>query len=295
MQVTDEQLHAWSHRGDPLQAWHTFTSIQWTLTKGLRDYDCDIYPQGSYGNGTNLEHDSDVDVVVALRSAFYSDTSELDENELAAYENCYTRDDVTWADFREVVGDILQKHYFSTSEGPKCTDVGRGLFRLTADVLVSVNFRYYQGFVSCQKQEFKEGVRFYHNATEIENYPKRHMAASRRKDRESGGRFKKVVRIAKNARNAAVKDDASRMEKTTAPSYYVESLLWNVPTDVYKKDHVTSYKCALTWLDGQRDHFGSFWYPHGMGKLFGAVKDKPWRQEDAALLLDELMAQLPRD
>ena len=47
---------------------------------------CAVYPQGSYANKTNIVSDSDVDMVIALRSAFYPEKTETGLDELAEYD-----------------------------------------------------------------------------------------------------------------------------------------------------------------------------------------------------------------
>src|ERR1700680_954747 len=220
MALSDEQITRWSQRGDPIHAWYSYEMVRESLTPSrLNGMSCTLYPQGSYANKTNIAADSDVDMVIALRSAFYSDKTKLNERELEEYAKYYQRARLTWRDFREVVLGVLRSDYF-LQEGRKAIKVRSGLIRLPADVLIALDYRYYKHFPSFEGQSFVDGVQFYTpEDREIVNYPKRHMRACAQKDLWTSGKYRKVVRVAKNARNALLADDEATIKPGTAPSY----------------------------------------------------------------------------
>lgn len=291
MALSSDQFDRWSKRGDPVHAWYSYEMVKESFTAArLNGMTCSIYPQGSYANKTNIVSDSDVDMVIALTSAFYPEKTRLSPPELLEYSKYYTRADLTWHDFREVVVKALQPDFF-IQEGSKAVKVRSGLIRLPADVLIALDHRYYQSFLVFPGQ-YDEGVQFYGSEGQrIINYPKRHIRACACKDTKTAGRYRPVVRIAKNARNALVADDATQVSRGTAPSYYLESLFWNVPDSRYTGGLEEAYKRAVGWLHTDAG-LGGLRLPNGMGALFGDTPDTAWSRSQAEDIIEALHHQL---
>ena len=148
MSLSDNQITKWSRRGDPIHAWYSYEMVRDSLAAAqLNGMTYTIYPQGSYANKTNIAADSDVDMVIALRSAFYPDKEELKPAEREEYARHYERSDLTWQRFREAVVRALQSNYL-VQEKSKCVKVRSNLIRLPADVLIALDYRYYTSFPS---------------------------------------------------------------------------------------------------------------------------------------------------
>jgi hypothetical protein len=292
MALSSDQLHRWSERGDPVHAWYSYKMVAESLTPGrLNGMTCAVYPQGSYANKTNIAADSDVDMVIALRSAFYAHKTQLSPPELVEYHKYYQRAELTWRDFREVVVGALRPDYF-LQEGNKAVKVRSGLIRLPADVLIALDYRCYRSFLAFPGQ-YDDGVQFYGSAGQkIVNYPKRHIRACAQKDNQTAGRYRPVVRIAKNARNALAADDATQIGSGTAPSYFLESLLWNVPDGRYAGGLEQAYRQAVGWLHAHSGQLGGLDLPNGMGALFGDTPDTAWSQSRARAIIEALHRRL---
>jgi hypothetical protein len=293
MALSDELITRWSQRGDPIHAWYSYEMVRETLTQSrLNGMSCAVYPQGSYANKTNIAGDSDVDMVIALRSAFYSDKTKLSQPELDEYVKYYESASLTWRDFRKVVVGVLRSDYF-LQEGRKAVKVRSGLIRLPTDVLIALDYRYYMHFPSFEGQTFVDGVQFYtREDREIVNYPKRHIKACAQKDLWTFGRYRKVVRVAKNARNALIADDETAIEPATAPSYFLESLLWNVPDHCYHADLRDAYRQVISWLREHPARLAGMGFPCGMGRLFGDTPDTSWSRAQAQQITDGMYRQL---
>ncbi len=293
MALSRDQLEHWAERGDPLHAWYSYEMVKESFTPGrLNGMTCAVYPQGSYANKTNIVSDSDVDMVIALRSAFYPEKTELSPDERAEYDKYYEQASITWHDFREVVVQALRPDFF-LDEGKKAVKVRSGLIRLPADVLIALDHRYYRSFPSFAGQEYVDGVQFYMpGGREIVNYPKRHMRACAQKHDRTARRYRRVVRIAKNARNALVADDKSQVGKGTAPSYFLESLLWNVPNDRFGGGLELAYRQAIGWLHENTGRLAGLRFPNGMGPLFGDTPDSAWSRQKAQAISEALSLQL---
>lgn len=293
MPLSDNQITKWSRRGDPIHAWYSYQMVRDSLAAAKLDgMTYTIYPQGSYANKTNIAADSDVNMVIALRSAFYPNKEKLKPEEREEYARHYERSDLTWQRFRDVVVSALESNYL-VQESSKCAKVRSNLIRLPADVLIALDYRYYTSFPSFVAQTSIDGVQFYSSkGTKIINYPKRHIRSCRLKNSGTGGRFRRVVRVAKNARNALISDSEANVRSGTAPSYFLESLLWNVPDRCYTNGLEEAYRQVIGWLHENPGQLASMDYPNKMGKLFGDAPDTVWNAASAQLIIDAMYLQL---
>jgi hypothetical protein len=287
MALSPDQIRKWSQRGDPIHAWYSYQMVRSSLAESrLAGMSWSVYPQGSYANKTNIAADSDVDLVVALTSSFYPDKEKLNEFEEGEYARYYERSDETWREFRDAVTAILRQDFWVV-EGSKAVKVRSGLIRLPADVLIALEHRYYHSFPSFAGQVFVDGVQFYRSGKHrIVNVPKQHMEACAWKDARTAGNYRKVVRVAKNARNALI--TAGEVARETAPSYFLESLLWNVPDLSFGNGLQNAYQRAIAWLDGQQGELGTMKFPNGRGGLFENTSDTSWNQGNAKQIITGL-------
>ena len=293
MTLSNKQIRDWSKRGDPIHAWYSYEMVRDTLAAArLQDLSYAIYPQGSYANKTNIAADSDVDMVIALRSAFYPNKEELSRAELEEYARHYEESDLTWHRFREAVVRVLRSNYL-VQERSKCVKVRSNLIRLPADVLIALDYRYYTSFPNFFGQTFEGGVQFYTSkGAEIVNYPKKHIASCADKNISTGGQYRRVVRVAKNARNALIADDETPVRAGSVPSYFLESLLWNVCDPFYRDDLVTAYRRVISWLYQNPGKLDGMDFPNRMGKLFGDAPDAVWNTSKAQAIISAMHAQM---
>jgi hypothetical protein len=289
MTLTDDRIATLAARGDPIHAWYSYQMIRDTLDSAKLDgLSYVIYPQGSYANKTNISADSDVDLVIALRSAFFANKEELTERELQEYEKYYQQADITWRRFRESVVDVLRFWYF-VQEKTKCVKVRSNLIRLPADVLIALDHRHYRAFPGFLEQIHIDGVQFYTSQeVKIINFPKEHIRACKSKDDLVSGRYRPVVRIAKNVRNMLIADDETGLTAGSAPSYFLESLLWNVPDQCYRGDLPQAYRSVVRWLEENPDELADMKFPNQMAMLFGQAQDAAWKQSAAMALIEGL-------
>jgi hypothetical protein len=286
MALSDKQIRDWSRRGDPIHAWYSYQMVRDTLAAArLNNMSYAIYPQGSYANKTNIAADSDVDMVIALRSAFYPNKEKLSPPELEEYARHYEESDLTWHRFREDVVKVLRWNYL-VEEGSKCVKVRSNLIRLPADVLIALDYRYYTSFPDFFGQTFAGGVQFYTSeGVAIVNYPKKHIESCADKNTSTGGQYRRVVRVAKNARNAFIAEDETPVRTGSVPSYFLESLLWNVPDRCYRDRLVMSYSQVIGWLHENPGKLDGMDFPNRMGKLFGDAPDAVWNKSNASAII----------
>jgi hypothetical protein len=291
MPIPEAQLETWSHIGASAQSAATYNSIKTTLESGNSPYHdkrFEVFLQGSYANDTNIYADSDVDLVIRLDSVFYHDLDDLTEQQRAAFDQAHSAGSMTLAQFKASVAEWLQANYGQdVVPGNKAIYIrGRGA-RREADVLPAAQFRRYHSFTSHSVQRYTEGICFFlPDGTRIENYPKLHIQRCTEKHQATNQRFKRNVRVWKNLRNAMV--DGGLIPASLAPSYYLEGLLHNVPSNLFVSSFATTFLNIMQWLQGAdktqllcangmfyllRDNSHMCWRPASCDQFLKAAQD----------------------
>jgi len=212
-----------------------------------------VFLQGSYGNDTNIYAETDVDVVICLDDCFQKDISKLTEPEKIAYENAHVSATYTHENFKNDVLSVLVDQYGSDIDpGNKAVAIKARGNRRKADVIVAIQFRRYIKFNSLSDQSYTEGICFWDGAgTRIANYPKQHSANLTAKHQASGLWLKPMVRVLKNLRGRCV--DEGILDDGKAPSYYLEGLLYNVPSQEFAASYQDSFINAFNWIQEGAD------------------------------------------
>ena len=91
------------------------------------------------------------------------------------------------------------------------------------------------------------------NPTQVSNYPNQHSQNLTAKHQATGNKLKPMIRIFKNMRSKLIDDGL--IEKGSAPSYYIEGLLYNVPNDQFVGDYQDIF---LNILNLALCHAGSY-------------------------------------
>jgi hypothetical protein len=293
MTIPETQLDTWSKQGAISSSKTTHESIRNALDQYdsyPKNIDYDVYLQGSYKNDTNIRGDSDVDVVVALKSSFNGDISTLQLHEQSLYRNSYPDATYNWQNFRLDILTALRNYYGNSviREGRKSLKVGTTGGRLPADVVVCMEYRKYLRFPSFSDQKFIEGIKFYVPSENrwIISYPKLHYENSVEKNSPSvtNGWYKPVVRIFKNARTYLV--DRNRISGDIAPSYFLEGLIYNVPNDKFGISFHTTVYNILNWL--YETNYSRLVFPNEQLLLFGNSPEQ-WSENNAHQLVNSLI------
>ena len=94
---------------------------------------------------------------------------------------------------------------------------------------------------------YELGICFFTSSGDrIVNYPKQHSDNCTRKHQATNEWFKPMVRILKNMRSKLVEDGA--MADGSAPSYFIEGLLYNVPDDKFGNSYGDTFVAAINWI-----------------------------------------------
>lgn len=114
----------------------------------------------------------------------------------------------------------------------------------------------------------QQGTAIYDNGKVLYNYPKQHIENGESKSARTEGNYKKTVRMFKNARNEAVRLGWLRSEQ--AGSYFIESLVNNVPDKRFSGNESEVFYAVFKWLYDKRGFFSEdMRCQNGIHKLFG--------------------------
>jgi hypothetical protein len=191
-----------------------------------------------------------VDTVIRLDSIFGYDVSSLPPEQQAAFQQTFGGGaDYTFAEFKQGVITRLSTAFGADNvvPGNKAIKIKANASRRSADVVACYQYRRYIRFVGSNDYKFVPGVIFpTASGSQIINYPKLHSDNCTTKHQATNSWFKPMVRIVKNMRSQLV-DDAV-IAKDTAPSYYIEGLLYSVPNDKFGGNYADTLFNCVNWL-----------------------------------------------
>lgn len=190
-----------------------------------------------------------------LDSIYHYDIDALTPAEKASFNAALIAGTYPYADYKADVIAALVKSFGAADVNPdkKAVKIKANGNRRSADVVVATQFRrYYSGLLGPQ---FEPGICFFNSSgSRIANYPKQHSANCTTKHQETNEWFKPMVRILKNMRSRLV-DDGS-IEQGSAPSYFIEGLLYNVPNEKFGISYDDTFVAAINWiLQAERKNF----------------------------------------
>ena len=294
MAISEAQLITWSHQGAIQTSANTYESIK-TCIEGINwnnDVCYDIYLQGSYKNSTNIRGNSDVDIVIELSSVFYHNAKQLPANQLAEFDSYFSPGKYQLGDFKKVVLSGLQNQYgqANVTEGNKSIKVKGSDGRLDADIICCAQYREYKSFSKSSRENYIHGITFWqrNDGTQIRNFPKQHYDNGVAKNQSSGSNYRSVTRIIKNMIARLV--ELNRISSDLAPSYYLESLLYNVPSRYFNQTYYQDIiRFNLDYLTTQTTagKLNDFISQNECRYLFYGI-DPHWNEEDCKVFLKQI-------
>jgi hypothetical protein len=290
MAIPEAQLTIWAKIGAQETSKTTYATVKGALEStdaGYQGRDYDVFLQGSYGNDTNIWKESDVDVVIRLNSVFSPDISALPEPQKAAWRAAYS--DATYAhvQFRQDVLSILRDR-FSTDvqEGKRAVQIKANGNRRKADVLITLIHKRYINFDTIATEKSVDGVAFWKlDGTKVINYPNLHRDNLVAKNKDTKEWFKHIIRIFKNARQRML--EVGIIKAGTAPSYYIEGLLYNAPTECFGTSYDSSMVKCVNWLS-QADR-SKFLCANRQYPLLDGYADVTWNSQDCSAFVAGLV------
>jgi hypothetical protein len=252
MAIPRNQLETWSHQGAIAGSRDTYAKVKQNLEAANTPYASKtaskVFLQGSYCNDTNIYSESDVDIIIVATGMFQSDKTELSEEEKKAFAKSFKDAAYTHLEFADDVLKALTNTFGTDAKrGTKAISIDARNNRRKADVIPAIEFRRYRKFNGIYDQSYYSGICFYDKSGEmIANYPKQHSANMTTKHQSTNGWLKPMVRILKNMRSRMVEDGL--IKEGSAPSYYIEGLLYNVPDDKYTDSYERCFINAINWI-----------------------------------------------
>ena len=206
-----------------------------------------------------------MDVVLELTSAFQFDTSTLSQHKQVLLTSSFQPASYDWNDFRRETLKALEAGFGNrmVSQGNKSIKLKANPPRLAADVVVCMEHRRYTSYYS-----YVSGIPFWdlRNKHWIVNYPKEHYKNGTAKISRTWDRYRRTVRMFKNARNHL--ESTGRISAGIAPSYFVECLLFNFPDSAFQYGFQETFCSIVNWMT--RNDLVNLVCQNGQQWLFGS-------------------------
>ncbi len=226
------------------------TNAERVVRNAIRSYpafatrNIEVFPQGSYRNGTNVRASSDVDICVRCMDVCFNDVPpSYSLSHFGLSDATYT-----YAEFKNEVEHALRAYLGSgaVSRGKKAFDLHANTYRVDADVVPTFEHRRYL---------VQNGTYYYISGSELRpdgggsivNWPHQNYENGTGKNTETGTRFKKLVRVLKRLRDEMVAEGSAAAQPI--PSYLIECLVWNAPNQAFVHDgYAESLRAILLHL-----------------------------------------------
>ena len=273
MPITESTLAQWSHHRSAKASKQAHVSIRKALAAHNRPSEVgyEVLLQGSYKNGTNLRRDSDVDVVVRLAHKFSPSVAVLSGEQLqenASHEVAYRH----WRSFRRHALRVMRDRYGdAATSGRKTIKLAKGELHADADLVVTLSYQRGLGFYLPDETRW------------VVSYPQQHYQRGQKKEKATGGRFRRAVRMFKAARNQLAEKGV--LTRDDAPSYFIECLFYNVPDQLFKPKLAATYTGILDWL--KKANLNDFQCQNGQVPLFGPGREQ-WTTDKARAFVKAL-------
>ncbi|MBR6071399.1 MAG: nucleotidyltransferase [Acholeplasmatales bacterium] len=194
----------------------------------------EIFVQGSYGNGTCVRQDSDVDIAMICESTFRGKYP----TGRTAKDYGFVNSSFSILDFKKSLVDFINYNYtkYTVYNHNKCIDFkGNDSSRKDIDIVPSLRYRDYSKDRYCDEENYVKGTLIKCNdGNEIINYPEQSHKNSIEKNNYTGYMYKKIVRTLKKIKHDMEEDNCQSAKSVS--SYGLECLIFNVPNDCFKKD-----------------------------------------------------------
>lgn len=251
MAISETQLQTWTNAPASTKIQFTHEQVRKALAQSaaLKSKEYEVYLQGSYANSTNTKGESDLDIVVQLNSTYSYDLSALPPESISSLSSVIAKATYTWTDFRNDVIFALNNYFGSNqlkTTGNKSLKLIGTASRINADIVPCLC---HKKFINTYEPPV-EGIKFWtiKEGNPIINYPRVHLKNGEDKNKEhrTNTKYKHAVRILKNLKQNLVEKHGFDPRK--APSYFIESTIYNVPDEHFKTDHQSTFTYAVDWI-----------------------------------------------
>ncbi len=257
--ITEDILLDWSYSGKSRYDSNTYNRLSKVISDNFQTEE--IFLQGSYANSTCIHESSDVDIVVVCKGYYME--SYKSESELK-----YLRTDL----YNEIEGAC--NFHFKLDK--KTIKYQGSLKYSQTDILPCIYYRSRYG---------PTGIAFYDYSENryVVNYPKQHKENGIEKNKRTNDSYKRTVRIFKNLRDELIYE--KMIGSKTAPSYFLECLLYNVPDYCFNDYAPNSFYNVLDWLLSNQWSFINMKCQNGIHYLFNDFNG--WNLKDCRKFIFE--------
>lgn len=206
-----------------------------TLKKSYSNEEIQIFIQGSYANNTCVRGESDVDIAIIRRDKYEYAFGDRFVPYVAGFDK-----NAEAKVFKDTVERVLRAQFpYCVHRKNKSIKVDGNTYRKQADSVPSFGMRYFNKSALGNYSDYVEGITIYADDGEIiNNFPKQHIVNGKRKNVDTNHYYKKMVRIMKKIRY--LMEDWGYSSASNVSSFGLESLMWNLPDDLFKR--YTTYK-----------------------------------------------------
>ena len=242
------------------------------MMKSNDDYEVKIFLQGSYANNTNVRQHSDVDIAVVQINQFRTKYREGVSNTNYGFTTASSKSNT----FKDIVQSALESKFGDDVERKnKSIKIHGNSYRKDADSVPALRYRDYSYDYRFDPKNYVGGILIKaDDGTEVINYPEQHIKNGIDKNKRTNLYFKKMVRIAKEMRYQMQDEGYEFAQKVS--SFGVESLLYNVPDEIFVK--YNSYKYIfddiVEFLYDNKHNINSFDEVNGIKKLCDDSDDR---------------------
>ena len=225
--LLSEKLEKYSKQGDTKKFTDTYNELKNFFESQINKekYGEEIYLQGSYGNDTNIEDESDVDIVIEMTNVYYYNIDLLTMDEQYRFRSEHPSSNISINDFKMHVIDILQSSKYEYEVKNKCIKITSGT-PLNADIIVCAKHKKFTTY-----DKYIEGIIFFDKkGNQIVSYPKHHNDNMIAKNKSIPS-FKSTIRIFKNLKIELINNGF--IDENSVSSYFIESMIYNVNDDYF--------------------------------------------------------------
>lgn len=205
--------------------------------------------QGSHTNRTNIRIDSDVDIAAVHTGFYFPDISALTPADVSQYNANRSNANYTFSQYKAEVEQALRDAFGTTAvqRKNKCIRVSGNTNRVNADIVPAFEHHRFSsyGVVSAKGIGFEPD-----QGDRVRSFPEQHYANGVTKNASTQRAFKRTVRILKRTRNHLI--DQGALAPDAISSFFIESLVWNVPSEFFLKNtwrEVANSVTSKIWND----------------------------------------------
>ncbi len=212
-----------------------------SASQELRSRGISVFAHGSYRNNTNVRKDSDVDIGILCTDTFYYDLPEGTTAEAFGIRPS----DYHYEQYKREVEDALVSHFGKSAvkRGNVALDIREASYHVEADVAAFFQHRRYD-----QRETHSQGVELLTDKerARVINWPEQHYENGVAKNKNTGTRFKSIVRILKAMSNEMTEEG---IKNGSIPGFLIECLVWNVPNNRFQNySYTADAKASIVFL-----------------------------------------------